>query len=321
MNFDKQIWPGYISPENDELFSSWFIRLCNEHRIKSHSFSKIYFNNAPIWNRDVDLYCPELIKEKIKAYTFLSNIQIENLFLNSYQDLLFNENRDKLFTINSLGILHRKLKLNGLRYCPGCIDGEKIYFRKNWRLSTSLACSKCNLMLLDSCPICKSPISFHRLETGYKSSLLEYPLNKCWVCKNNLYSDHSKVPANALLTQYQTYIDNSLINGYNDKTQYSFQYFYMLIALQKKILSKSTGWSRIKNASRIEYDYILCNVDFNHKDLSLLRNSLLVSYLILQKSPKNFKSFCSNYNLRYSDFTKDLDKVPFWFINFFRDSF
>ncbi|MFH6957326.1 TniQ family protein [Flavobacterium aquidurense] len=321
MNIDKQIWPGYIPPESDELFSSWFIRLCNEHRIKSHSFSKFYFNNSPIWNRDVDLYCPELIIEKIKTYTFLSDIQIENLFLNSYQDRLFNENRDKLFTINSLGILHRMRKLNGLRYCPGCIDSEKVYFRKNWRLGISLICSKCNLILLDSCPTCKSPICFHRLETGYKNSLLQYPLNKCWACKNNLYTEHSKIPANDLLAQYQTYVDSTLLNGYNEKTQYSFQYFYMLISLQKKIISKSTNWSRIKNAAKIEYESIFLNVDFNNKDLSLLRNSLLASFLILQQSQEKFKSFCSNYNLRYSDFTKDLDKVPFWFIKFFRDSF
>lgn len=321
MNFNKQIWPGYISPENDELFSSWFIRLSSEHRIKSHSFSKIYFNNASIWNRDIDLYCPEVIKEKIKAHTILSDIQVENLFLSSYQDLLFNENKDKLLTINPLGILHRMRKLNGLRYCPSCIESEKVYFRKKWRLQTSLICSKCNLLLLDNCPTCKSPICFYRLETGLKNSLLEYPLNKCWRCKNNLHIEHSKIPASDLLAQYQTYVDNTLVKGYNDKTQYSFEYFYMLISLQKKIISKSPGWSRIKDASRIEYESILCNLDFNSNDLSLLRNSLLASYLILQKSPKNFKSFCSNYNLRYSDFTKDLDKVPFWFIKFFRDSF
>lgn len=321
MNFEKHIWPGYIPPEKDEIFSSWFVRLCSEHKIKSHSFSKYYFNNTPIWNRDIDLYCPPLIIKKIKAFTFLSDPQIRNLFLSSYHGLLFNENKDRLLTINPLGIIHRKRKLNGLRYCPGCVDDEKVFFRKSWRLSTSLICTNCNLMLLDSCPTCKSPICFYRLETGYKNSLLEFPLNKCWNCKNNLHINHSKIPADDSFSQYQRYIDDTINNGYNDKTQYSFQYFYMLISLQKKIITKSTGWSRIKNAAITEFESIFYNVDFDDKNLCLLRNSLLASYLILQKSPTTFKTFCTDYNLRLSDFTKDLDSVPFWFIKTFRDSY
>ncbi|KAF2082004.1 TniQ family protein [Flavobacterium sharifuzzamanii] len=321
MNIDKLIWPGYIAPEKNEIFSSWFIRLCCEHKIKSHSFSKYYLNNIPIWNRDIDLYCPEFLVQKIKEHTILSDIQIRDLFLNSYQDLLFNKNKDRLFTINQLGVIHRKRKLNGLRYCPGCLGEEKIFFRKNWRLSTSLICTKCKLMLLDCCPTCRSPICFYRLETGNKSSLLEFPLNKCWNCKTNLHLEHFKIPANNLLLEYQTYIDNTLNNGYNDKTQYSFQYFYMLISLQKKIITKSHGWSRIKNAAISEFGSIFYNIDFESKDLSLLTNSLLASYLILQKSPLSFSTFCADYNLRSSDFTKDLDNIPFWFIKTFRNSY
>lgn len=321
MNAVKHIWPGYIAPEKDEIFSSWFIRLCNEHKIKSHSFSKYYLNNIPIWNRDIDLYCPEFLVQKIQEHTYLSDIQIRVLFLNSYQDLLFNRSKDRLFTINQLGIIHRKRKLNGLKYCPGCLNEEKIFFRKSWRLSTSLICSKCKLLLLDSCPTCRSPICFHRLETGYKSSLLEFPLNKCWNCKNNLHIEHSKISANDLLLEYQTYIDTTLNNGYNDKTQYSFQYFYMLISLQKKIITKSIEWSRIKNAAMSEFESLFLNVDFESKNTHLLTNSLLASYLILQKSSISFNTFCTDHNLRLSDFTKDLDNVPFWFIKIFKKSY
>lgn len=321
MTSNKKIWAGYIPPKKDELFSSWYFRLSDMHKIKSHSFSKIYFDNAQIWNRDIDLYCSKLIKEKIINHTPLSINEIENLFLTSYKDLLYNEDKYRIGLIAPLGIFHRKRRLNGLKFCPGCLINDNAYFRKNWRLSSSLVCTHCKIFLLNSCPSCRSPICFYRLETGYKSSLLNYPLNICWNCKNALNIKDGHVKANNLFIEYQKYIDKTLLEGYNTISQYSFQYFYMLNLIQKKIVTKSTQWTRIKNAIEIEYNTILFETSSLDIQKEILQNSLFIPYLLLNKAPEAIALFCKKHNLRYSDFAKDMDNIPFWFEKIFKEYF
>jgi len=42
-----------------------------------------------------------------------------------------------------------------LRFCPQCLaeDGQP-YFRREWRLATTIACARHGIRLLDRCPDC-----------------------------------------------------------------------------------------------------------------------------------------------------------------------
>lgn len=306
----NNIWPAYIPPFENEIFSSWFMRLCKSHDIKSHSFAKFYFENESIWNRDIDLYPSENLLSQIVNYTPMTIDNVREMFLQSYKDIVYNITSTG--SINTLGIFHRKRKKFGMLFCPGCLSEENKYYRKNWRLVTSIVCTKCNLYLQDRCPNCQFPVCFHRLETGYKSSILNFSLDICFNCKKSICQKFTSATNESLL--YQNYIDKTISIGFNDKTAYSFTYFQILYLFQTRMYTQSKSWSRIKNA--IENEFSLNSQtkfffsDFNN--LNQRKESLYISYYLLEFWPTRFIDFYIKYGLNYSEFTKD-KHLPFWF--------
>lgn len=306
-----EIWPGFIAPQKNEIFTSWYFRLCTEHLIKTHSFSKFYLNNTNIWNRDIDQYCPEIIKEKIKQHTILGTNQINDLFLDSYNGYLFNTEYSTR-AINDLGLYHRKRMRYGLTYCPGCLDEKIKYYKKQWRLASSIICTECNLFLLDRCPHCNNPICFHRLENGYKNSLAINSMDTCSYCMKKLTEVSFKL-ADPKYIEYQKYIDRTLSEGYNDKTQYSFQYFDVLHVLQNKLFTKSLKWNKIKISAEKKFSINFTLENINQKyDVVKRKDSFLISYLLMQEWPNDFIVFIKENNINYSDFSKDSYNLPYW---------
>lgn len=306
----QKIWPAYIPPFEDEIFSSWLMRICQSHEIKSHSFSKFYFNNYNIWNRDIDMYGSDDLIHEIENNTPLSFQDIKNTFLHSYEDVLYNSNPIGL--INRLGIIHRKRKKFSMLFCPGCLSKDNKFYKKSWRLTTSIACTSCGLNLEDRCPNCKYPICFHRLETGYKKSILLHSLDTCFHCKNSICQKFT--PAEPIFLNYQRYIDNTISKCYNDKTQYSFTYFQIIALFMTRIYTNSKSWNRIKKAIESEFsNFLPYNLAFNNINcLEQRRFSLYISYLLLESWPDRFIDFYIRYDLNISEFTKDKN-LPFWF--------
>lgn len=315
---DHKLWPCYVSPYEDELFSSWLIRLSSSHLLKSHTFSKIFFDNTPIWNRDIDIACPGIIKKGIMTHSTLTERNIDTMFIKSYEGILFETLSLTHPIISRLGIVHRKRKHHGILFCPGCLDKENIYFRKSWRLKTSLVCPDCNLKLLSACPVCSSPICYHRLENGYRDSYLKYPLSLCFNCKKDLRSGKPWCRPSEIEANYQKYINETILNGYNGHTQYSFEYFSMLINIQHQILSSSTLWGRFRNAVKIKYKKEFISDRYGQPDQESNNQAILIAYELLDEWPDNFINFCSTYNIRYSDVAKDIKRVPFFMYDIFK---
>lgn len=314
----RTIWPGFIKPLDDELFSSWLIRLSEEHLIKSYSFSKIYFNNQPIWNRDIDKLQPKTIVDSLKKHSPLSYSEINNLFLNSYTNYLFSGSINDAHTrgILNLGIFHRKRLNFGLLACPLCLSEGLPYFKKQWRLSTSLVCVKCKCELIDRCEKCKKPIAFHRLELENKALLRTKKLYFCWNCNFDLRKNITRVDIASKIYKYQKYIDKTLLLGYNNITNYSFTYFYVILNILSMLSTNSKEWNRLQIALNEEYD----NTFINHlnttakyeNSILIRKKALLMAHRLLDKWPNEFIRVKLKYKIRYSDFSKDMKKMPYW---------
>ena len=323
---NKQIWPGYIKPLEDELFSSWLIRLSNEHLIKSYSFSKIYFDNHPIWNRDIDKMIPFKIIQKLKKHTPLSDNEINELFLNSYSNYLFEGNINSSYTrgILNLGISHRKRHNYGLLACPICLSKNIPYFKRKWRLYTSLICLSCKCELIDRCLNCEKPIAFHRLELENKSSLNKSPLYICWYCKSDLRKYSKKVFKNSKKYFYQKFINETLCSGYNYITQYSFTYIHVLTYICTSLETKSNQWNRLQLAlfddSEYDLDEKLITNNPYQNSIKKRKKLLLNSFKLLNNWPLEFLRIRDKYNIRYSDFSKDMKNIPFWLFRVLKSS-
>lgn len=318
----KKIIPGYIPPNIDELFSSWIFRLAIAQKLKPFTFTKFYFNETAFWNRDVDKFLYWPVIHELSKITPLSTDEILKHHLVSFSGIVFNGIISPSFTlgITKLGIFHRMRTINGLVVCTGCLEKHS-YFRKHWRLMTSLICLECNKFLIDQCPCCHSPIVFQRLEIGDKSNFKELPVYLCWKCGYDLRKINNNIEQKSLLIEYQRKIDSCIDLGFTDQTGYSFLYFQVLLVILSKSQSKSKNWMRVREAFVKE---LKLNISSQHKfDVHLnlqSRIELLPNiFYLLEDLENRFVPFCKKYNLRYSDFAKDVDNLPFWFSRIFKE--
>lgn len=310
----KDIWGGYTPPYKDEIFSSWFIRLSQSHLLKSHSFSKCVLKGYSIWNRDNDLAAKEDIIQIIENNTPLNRIEITDLFLRSYEGILYEKINLTGFTtgIIPLKIYHRKRKGNSIMYCPCCLQNQP-YYKKQWRIFYSIACTECGTELKDHCTQCKNPVTFHRLEQGNKSEILRASLNLCAYCGSDISQNPIKASRKQL--QFQKKINSYLQNGFTESLGYSHLYFSMLYKVSSLISRENNQWGRLRTACCREFGNIPL---INHKQFYLTtlqerKDILLLSHKLIEDLDL-FEKIIRKYNIRLSELTRDR-MIPFYYFH------
>ncbi|UCA58626.1 TniQ family protein [Chryseobacterium rhizoplanae] len=312
----KNIWAKYIPPYQDELFTSWFFRITQAHEVKSHSFGKYYFKDQQFWNRDVDNMPTDYLKKVIYDNTPLEYSTIDRLFLNNYQNWLFENHNPNGFTsgILPLGITHRKRKRNGLLYCPTCL--KQAYYKKQWRLLISYVCCDCEVLLRDCCPKCYNPITFHRLEQGNKKIIkIQSLLHLCSLCNYDLTQYFEKANKNQISTQIKIY--EILNQGYSENIQYSFSYFYLLQNIMILLSRKHPVWGRLRKACEFEFGALpQINQNFTMWPIESRMPIFGIACKIINDY-SFLKYLIVRYNLRLSEFSKD-HILPYSFENIFK---
>ncbi|WES96520.1 TniQ family protein [Chryseobacterium arthrosphaerae] len=314
---DKNIWAHYTPPYQDELFTSWFFRLSQAHGVKSHSFAKYYFGKEQLWNRDIDNSASDYLKKVIVENSPLLDQDVENLFLTSYETILFEQRNlnGNTHGILPFGIYHRKRKNKSLLYCPSCI-GKKPYYKKAWRLSISYFCTDCKILLKDCCESCGNGISFHRLEQGNKHKIQAHPLDTCYFCTASLSSNWEDANNSQILLQ--TKINSIVKDGYSKEFQYSFSYFKVLHIILLLISRKHNTWGRLRNACEFEFGPL--PIEDGSWYLWSITNRRIIfetAFRIIEDFPF-FQFLIQKHNLRLSEFKKD-HILPYSFENIFKN--
>ncbi len=319
----KEILPLYTPPYKDEIFSSWYCRLAFRHQVKSETFKKNYLcSNYPLFNRDIDLLSPNDMIDFISNHTPLNKSEINNMFLSSLETYAFEKLNISGHTDNilSIGVNHRKRKRFGVQCCPSCLRKGEPYYRKSWRLITSILCVDCSEFLIDRCPICNATISFHRINMGKNISVIEFkPLSLCHKCNYDLsnYSDQ-EIPSNFEL-EYQKYIDNSIVCGFNDYCNYSYLYLEVLLLLARKIRTSSNN-KRFKNLMEklyaVEFEQVNPRRYLNYWDVKLRTKTLPFVFLFLQKDKAEIKELFYKNKVTKS-YISYAQNIPFLLENLF----
>ncbi len=172
-------------PQEDELLSSWLVRIALAHDTMPWSFYNMHFPEYKniIFSRDIDVWAPKVFLQKLVWKSGYSYEPIYNLTLKSYIGTLlpqFNPSGcNKYFSY--IKIRGRSNKLYGQRYCPECLQADEVlYFRKKWRLKAIQKCEIHNLELANKCLKCGEPISL------YKFTREGNGFTKCWSCNSYL---------------------------------------------------------------------------------------------------------------------------------------
>lgn len=177
-------WRLAPAPSEDELLSSFLVRVAHAHGTGAYRFFSYHLSKIPIWNRDIDRNVSNSTLERIALMSGLSFDHVNDMTLRSYalrpwsrQTLLENAASCAISPwINAIGIYHTTRRRFGLQYCPECLVVDPAY-KKHWRLSLVTVCPLHHCALLDACPSCNMPVVPHRNHVSH--------LN-CHVCQRSL---------------------------------------------------------------------------------------------------------------------------------------
>jgi hypothetical protein len=158
-------WSRNVVPVDDELLSSYLIRVAEEHCADPYRFCMHTLGNVSVWNRDVDRTASLEVRSRVAERAQLTLDQVDRMTLAPWEVRLRGRVTTSRWTtgawINPLGIYHRTRRANGLQACLTCLVDSGAYLRI-WRLSFVTVCPRHGSLLIDACPTCEAPLVPHR---------------------------------------------------------------------------------------------------------------------------------------------------------------
>ena len=144
-------WPITVTPQRDELLSSWLHRLAYANGVPGRAFAQVLGLTPGMWSARLDLKRTITLADQLRQY---AEITSEQLAAMTMPDGLPKQ----LFL--PLRKLHRRSGSTWLQFCPRCLAADDHpYFRREWRLATRLTCEKHESRLRDRCTSCSQPVA------------------------------------------------------------------------------------------------------------------------------------------------------------------
>jgi len=319
-----RLWPVHIKPLEDELLSSWLVRMARAHGLRLHTFCDLAWRHKAIWNRDIDKSADEEILRVLSEKTATPIERVRQTTLAAYEGWLYEKHNPYGNTkwILPVGVYHRMRRRPGLQYCPQCLkEDEDPYFRRRWRLAFVTLCEKHGRPLLDRCPRCKSPVNFHRNSLDTKSIAI------CSRCGNDLRKERRpRASCTRKQMEMQACLLGTLAEGWHTMPGsgpvYSHLYFDVLhqmmrllagVSEQSAILRRSTAMSFGRKTHRPRFKR-------NDNEIETLgvqeRSAVLARSLwVLDDWPSRLVSLGRQHGIWCSTLLRDLEQPPFWYWN------
>lgn len=320
-------------PLEDELLSSWIVRLSIAHGQKLHTFTRLLWKDSGIWARDVD---KSVTKEQVKVLAEKCGVKFENAWettLENYVGLIYETHKPlgPSAWITSVGINHRTRIKFGLQFCPQCLaEDQKPYFRRHWRLSFFTVCTKHEIQLLDCCPKCFSPVNFHRDELGNYYSFAPSYITRCYNCQFDLRKWQA-AKTNLLPNELVFYnkLKDTAKNGFwmlkQNRPIHSLTFFAGLRQILKVLGMNDKRIQNLRNdLPHLYFQPISISrktTDFPELRVAERRNFLLMASSLLTNWSENFVYLSKKHRIWSSLWLRHLEQnrdgvfkpCPFWF--------
>lgn len=308
-------FPLRLRPLEDELLSSWLIRLAILHRTMPVTFTNLYLPHTKnmLWSSDMDLQADEsfLAELSVKA----AGIPVEVLHamtLRSYEGYLY----ESVYKISGgtpfvlpLGLRARRATLPGLRFCPQCLHTDPApYFRKAWRLSLVTVCPTHRCYFYDRCPHCNTPLMPY-------NACREGRMTDCYKCGRSLISDatdFSQVPSE--LVEVTDRLLKVLADGIvmiSGSPVYSHLYFRVLHHMLRMFINRKWG---AKLSGVIGFELVGGRTRM-FESVALHDQAKLIEKAVwfLDEWPERFVDICRRKKVLSSVLLHDFEDAPFWY--------
>jgi hypothetical protein len=321
--------PFHPQPLENEILSSWMVRLAFANGYKLHTFySGLIGYKDPIWNRDIDRNPSEELIKLLHYHTGQPVLSLRSMALKSFESHLFASHPigGHGEWILPLGIFHRLHRRRGMQYCPLCLQSDLIpYFRKIWRLSFYVVCPLHECVMEEQCPSCMAPITYHRHGVGRERKIIEHALSYCSHCSFDLRQtipdrfSWGDEPSRSKLFEIINVCHGGLWNCGTLTPPCSIPFFrglHILCSLingrhGQRILQKLS----VATDFPVEFVGTKAHSRFNFIGIrDRLHLQMMVSWLLVDW-PNRFVELCRYGRLTRSRISDEVDSLPFWLAN------
>lgn len=162
-DLSAKIWPIHLKPLEDELLSSWMVRIARAFGIKPTVFWTRLL--GPFSFRSVDYDADVALLELLASKTRTPMTRVVQTTVNSF---------------NSFALLWRGQDRNVVAFCPLCLGDGTAYYRRHWYVNFILTCDRHGCALVECCSNCGGLIRLEQVPLGAES------LAYCHVCGSDL---------------------------------------------------------------------------------------------------------------------------------------
>jgi hypothetical protein len=315
--------PAHPKPRQDELLSSWVARIAYANGTDATSI--VSESRAPEFSKiDIDMNPSDGTLNRLANITGTPLDVVKQTSLASYEGTLFERRSDPSLPswILPLGILQMERYGYGMQSCRRCLR-EEPFFRKEWRLALSVACTKHAERLLDSCCDCGNPITYHKgVSSRAVNRRTTLPL-QCEKCKAPYAEGDGGISTDGVLLDTQARLDKVLSDGYatvGDKRIHALLFFKGLRNIIRALITgRKSEEFRCVVAQHSSVDEPVRTWRVGER-FEFLRNReraavLKLAWPLLDDWPRNFASYAREARLGVCDLTHrylTLNDIPYW---------
>jgi len=319
--------PVRLSPEANELTSSWLVRLAAAHGMKLQSFCHLLWPRQVLWHLDFDRNPIANVLTTLSRITSVPAKRAEATSLATYGGKLSETsaagNAPWILPLGKIRFLRR---LFGQQFCPACL-AEKCYLRKDWRLAFVTACPKHGSALMDRCPQCETPLHFHRLDMGDRNSLGHESPAVCFRCQFDLREAKPIAAshcdgASALQARLLGAAEVGSVAAPNGTPLYSHLYFQVLRQLVRLLMHKTFATRLQKLVSEATGATFGCPHEaHDFERLGIAERACLLRMVawLLEEWPHRFVAVCRETRTYSSTLLRDMRNPPFWYWSVVRE--
>jgi hypothetical protein len=332
----SELWPLHLKPKDDELLSSWLVRLARAHGLKLHTFCSLAWPGKQIWNRDIDKSADSQMVETLSTKTGTPIKRVLSTTLAEFENVLYEKHNllGPTSWIMPVGVYHRTHKQFGLQYCPLCLAEDKEpYFRRKWRLAFVVSCERHHTLLHDRCPHCGAAVNFHRDELGDHRKLVAESLTLCHACRFELrFIDSCLItPVTHPESEFATVLLSAMHNGQvklnEGITTHSQLYFAGLRQMMKIAAMRNKRVDLLRQAVSKEFHVETYSPsgsgsrqDVQEMSIKARRQLLGIVRCLLEEWPHRFVELSRKYRVWSSLWLRHIDPptranaspAPFW---------
>lgn len=315
------LWPVHLKPLEDELVSSWVTRLAHAHGLAPHVFCDLACGRRLVLNQDIDGRADGAMALVLSRRTATAIERVRNAALTAYEGRLYERHNPRGSTkwIMPTGVHRRARRRPGLQFCPACLrEDEKPYFRRRWRLAFVAACEKHRQLLLDRCPRCRAPVSFHR--NGPETESIAH----CATCEHDLRRARAPRPIWAeAVAEIQTELLEAIEKGWVEipghGPVYSHLYFDALHQVMK-VLATGVHSAALRRGVCVRVGMATFRPRFANWHRSIEQLSvedrarlLLLARWSLDDWPTRLAGICRSHGVPGSILIGGMTEVPYWY--------